>query len=78
MFREKFGLNKISLMYNKTMKERSKTKEKTFRPVRKDTKVSTIEKKYGINLGVRSDMTIGTYFKKMGFPSLSSMLRSSK
>lgn len=65
-------------MYNLIMIKRSKTKVGTFRPVRKDTKVATIEKKYGVNLGVRSDMTLGTYFKKMGFPSLSSMLRSSK
>jgi len=58
--------------------QRSKTSKGTFRPVRKDTKVSTIEKKYGVDLGVRSDMKLGTYFKKKGYPSLSSMLRDSK
>lgn len=58
--------------------QRSRTNKGTFRPVRKDTKVSTIEKKYGVDLGVRSDMKIGTYLNKKGYPSLSSMLRDSK
>lgn len=65
-------------MYNETMIKRSRTKVGKFRPVQKDTKVATIEKKYGINLGVRSDMTLGTYLKESGYPSLSSMLSNPK
>lgn len=38
-----------------------KAREGTYRPIRSDTKVGTIEKKYGVNLGVRSDMKIGNY-----------------
>ncbi len=56
---------------------RSRTNKGTFRSVRKDTKVATIERKYGVDLGVRSDMQIGTYLSKKGYPSLSSMLRDS-
>lgn len=57
--------------------QRSKTNKGTIRSVRKDTKVATIEKKYDVDLGVRSDMRIGTYLKKKGYPSLASMLRDS-
>ncbi len=59
-------------------KERTRTTQGIFRPVRSDTKVGTIEKKYGVNLGVRSDMKIGNYLSKKGYPSLSGMLRASK
>ncbi len=54
---------------------RSKTSKGKYRVIRSDTKVSTIEKKYGVDLGVRSDMKLGTYLVKKGYPSLSSMLR---
>ena len=57
---------------------RSRTSQGTFRPVRSDTKVSTIEKRYNINLGVRSDTKIGNYLKQKGYPSLSGMLNDSK
>ncbi len=48
----------------------------SFRAKRKDTKIKTIEKKYGVDLGVRSDMHLGTYLKKNGYSSLSKMLES--
>jgi len=57
---------------------RSRTNQGTYRPVRSDTKVNTIEKKYGVDLGVRSDMKLGNYLEKKGYPSLSSMLKKSK
>ena len=56
---------------------KSRTNQGTFRIVRNDTKVSTIEKRYNIKLGVRSDMKIGNYLKQKGYPSLSGMLRDS-
>ena len=53
---------------------RSKTSTGKFRVKRQDTKVGTIEKKYGVDLGVRSDMKLGNYLKKKGYSSLSDML----
>lgn len=55
----------------------ARTNQGTFRPVRRDTRVGTIEKKYNVNLGVRSDMKLGKYLNKKGYPSLSSMLKKS-
>lgn len=57
---------------------RSRTIQGKFRPVRGDTKVSTIEKKYNVDLGVRSDMKIGNFLKQKGYPSLSGMLKDDK
>lgn len=58
--------------------KRARTSEGIFRPIRSDTKISTIEKRYNVNLGVRSDMEIGNYLKQKGYPSLSGMLRDSE
>ncbi len=38
------------------------------RPV---TTIGSIEKDYGVDFGVRSDMTLVNYLKKEGLPSLS-------
>lgn len=57
---------------------RSRTNNGVFRPIRGDTKVSTIEKRYNVSLGVRSDMKMGNYLKQKGYPSLSEMLKDSK
>lgn len=54
--------------------KRSRTTEGKYRSIRSDTKVSTIEKKYDIDLGVRPDMKPGNYLEKKGYSSLSSML----
>ena len=67
------------LCYNEFMTtKRSRTRKGIFKPVRSDTKVSTIEKKYNIDLGVRPNMKIGNYLKQKGYPSLSGMLRDSE
>ena len=55
--------------------KRTKTTKGTFTAKRYDTKISTIEKKYGVNLGVRSDMKLGNYLKIKGYKSLSQMLK---
>jgi hypothetical protein len=47
-----------------------------IRQKRSDTKIGTIEKKYGVNLGVRSDMELGNYLKKTGLPSMSKALKT--
>lgn len=57
---------------------KSKTFADRLRMIRKDTKVATIEKRYGVDLGVRSDMKLGNYLEQKGYPSLSSMLRDTK
>jgi len=55
--------------------KRIKTKQGTFYAKRSDTKISAIEKKYGVDLGVRSDMKLGNYLEKKGYKSLADMLR---
>lgn len=54
---------------------RSKTQKGQFLAKRFDTKISTIEKKYSVDLGVRGDMKLGNYLKVKGYPSLSKMLK---
>ena len=55
--------------------KRNRTKKDTFVAKRYDTKISTIEKKYGVDLGARYDMKLGNYLKKKGYKSLSDMLQ---
>ncbi len=54
---------------------RIRTKKSGFSAKRSDARIKTIEKKYGVDLGVRSDMKIGTYLKKKGYKSLARMLK---
>jgi hypothetical protein len=51
-------------------------KKNQFRKKRVDTKMGTIEKKYGKDFGVRSDATLGNYLRKKGFKSLSALIRN--
>ena len=48
---------------------------KEIRQKRGDTLVKTIEKKYGVDLGYRSDAQLHTVLKKEGLPSLSKLLK---
>ena len=48
---------------------------KTIHRKRSDTLVKTIEKKYGVDLGYRSDTQLHTVLKKEGLPSLSRLLK---
>jgi ribonuclease HII len=45
---------------------------------RGDTLVKTIEKKYGVDLGYRSDAQLHTVLKKEGLPSLSKLLKMTR
>lgn len=54
---------------------RTKSKTEKFTAKRYDTKVGTIEKKYGVELGVRSDKKLGNYLRDKGYKSLSDMLK---
>ncbi|KKW11176.1 MAG: hypothetical protein UY50_C0019G0004 [Parcubacteria group bacterium GW2011_GWA2_49_9] len=40
-----------------------------------DTKVGTIQKKYGADLGVSPDKKIGEFLRERGYPSLAKMLQ---
>lgn len=57
------------------MSNRRQNKDGQLTTNRFDTKISTIEKKYDIDLGVRGDMKLGNYLIKKGYPSLSKMLQ---
>lgn len=58
--------------------KRSRTKKGTYRSIRSDTKIGTVEKRYGVNLGVRPDMKLGKFLKEKGYPSLSRILSDRK
>lgn len=57
-------------------KVRTKHTNGQFAAKRFDTKISTIEKQYGIDLGVRGDMKLGNFLKERGYPSLSKLLKN--
>jgi len=46
-----------------------------LRDKRDDTHVGTVEKKYGVDFGVRSDMHLGTLIKREGVTSQDELLR---
>jgi hypothetical protein len=56
-------------------KARTQNKDDQFTTNRFNTPISTIEKKYNIDLGVRGDMKLGNFLIKKGYPSLSKMLQ---
>lgn len=49
-------------------------KKSQFRRKRSDTQIGTIEKQYGVDFGVSSNMKLGNYLKQKGFNSLSKAL----
>jgi hypothetical protein len=53
---------------------RSRNEDGQLRQKRSDTQIGTIENEYGIDLGVRSDMELGTYLEQHGLRSLSELL----
>lgn len=54
--------------------DRSRDKNGRLRDKRDDTHIGTIEKQYGIDLGVRSDMQLGTYLEREGIKSLNDLI----
>lgn len=58
--------------------ERARTDEGTLRRKRSDTHAGTIEEIYDIDLGVRSDKTLGNILKDEGVHSLSELLRKKR
>ena len=53
---------------------RSRTKYGPLREKRSDTHIGTIENKYGIDLGVRSDMHLDEYLKNRRIDSLNDLI----
>ena len=53
---------------------RSRNNNGQLRKKRSDTKIGTIEKQYGIDLNVRSDMELGTYLEKSNKESLNDVI----
>ena len=54
--------------------DRARNKNGLLRDKRDDTHIGTIEKQYGIDLGVRSDMQLGTYLEKHNIKSLNDLI----
>lgn len=57
---------------------RSRNESGPLRAKRGDTLVGTIEKQYGVDLGVRSDMRLDTLKERTGMASLNDILRRGK
>lgn len=53
---------------------RSRNESGPLRAKRGDTHVSTIEKQYGIDFGVRDDMHLDTLLEKKGVDSLNDLM----
>lgn len=53
---------------------RSRTERGPLREKRSDTHIETIEKIYGIDLGVRGDMTWKSYKERTGVQSLNDLI----
>ena len=57
---------------------RSRNQDGELRQKRSDTHVSTVEKKYGIDFGVRGNMHLGTLMEKKNLDSLNDLLHEGK
>lgn len=55
---------------------RSRNDDGRLRNKRDDTLIRTIEQQYRIDLGVRSDMKLGTYQEKTGAKSLNDIVHN--
>ena len=53
---------------------RSRNENGELREKRGDTHVETLEKKYGVDLGVRGDMHLDTLLERKGLESLNDLL----
>ncbi|MDO8565845.1 MAG: hypothetical protein Q7S04_01495 [Candidatus Moranbacteria bacterium] len=53
---------------------RSRNNDGELRDKRDDTHMGTIEKQYGMDFGVRSDMLLGTFLKENNIKSLNDLI----
>ncbi len=58
--------------------DRSRNNDGQLRQKRSDTHIGSIEKKYEIDLGARSDMHLGTYLEKNDIASLNDSINDKK
>ena len=56
--------------------KKSRTKKESPAVSKYDTKISTIEKKYDVDLGVRPDMKFGDYLTSQGYKALADILKN--
>ena len=56
--------------------DRSRNENGQLRDKRNDTHMGTIEKQYGKDFGVRSDMELGTFLKENNLNSLNDLVQS--
>ena len=54
--------------------QRQQAQSEKYRNERGDILVGSVEQKYNVDFGVRSDMKLKTYFKRQGVPSLGKVL----
>ena len=57
---------------------RSRNQDGKLRDKRNDTHVGTIEKQYGVDFQVRSDMHLGTLLEQTGQASLNDLIHGGK
>lgn len=57
---------------------RDRNNDGQFRRKRGDTYVGTLEEKYGVDCGVRSDMHLETLRRQMGVDSIEDLVRISR
>ena len=53
-------------------------KKSQFRKKRSDSLVGNIEKQYGVDFGVKSNMKLGNYLRQKGYPSLSKAVKAAE
>ena len=58
--------------------ERSRNQNGLLRDKRDDALIKNIEKQYGLDLGVRGDMKLGTYLKENNIKSLNDLVHTKK
>ena len=58
--------------------ERSRNQNGLLRDKRDDALIKNIEKQYGLDLGVRGDMKLGTYLKENKIKSLNDLVHTKK
>lgn len=58
--------------------DRSRNENGLLRDKRNDTHMGTIEKQYGVDFSVRSDMELGTYLEKNHIASLNDLVNGKK
>lgn len=57
---------------------RDRNLDGTYRKKRGDTHVGTIEKKYGVDFGVRSDMHVETLRRQLGVRSIEDLVNTAR